>query len=140
MLKRSILQVWPSCHQKEVAGFGDWLFVHVLHERSLVPNEWTESIAVGGEGFVRGIKERLGIRAKGRKGMRGESGFELRILDSSDPNNNKRHRDDPEPIFLIVLNYSSQYDILLQEGQRKKFSGKKIKGGLACAWTNRLRS
>jgi len=42
--------------------------------------EWTESIAVGGEAFVRGIKERLGIRAKGRKVVRGESRFELRDI------------------------------------------------------------
>ena len=42
--------------------------------------EWTESIAVGGEAFARGIKERLGIRAKGRKVVRGESGFELREI------------------------------------------------------------
>jgi hypothetical protein len=42
--------------------------------------EWTESIAVGGEAFVRGIKERLGIRAKGRKVVRGESRFELREI------------------------------------------------------------
>jgi len=40
--------------------------------------EWTESIAVGREAFVRGIKERLGIRAKGKKVVRGESRFELR--------------------------------------------------------------
>ena len=40
--------------------------------------EWTESIAVGGESFLRAIKERLGIRAKGRKVAGGESRFELR--------------------------------------------------------------
>ena len=42
--------------------------------------EWTESIAVGGEAFVRRIKEGLGIRAKGRKVVGGESGFELREI------------------------------------------------------------
>jgi len=42
--------------------------------------EWTESIALGGEAFVRGIKERLGIRAKGRKVVRVESRFELREI------------------------------------------------------------
>ncbi len=47
------------------------------HERR---PEWTESIAVGGEAFVRRIKERLGIRAKGRKVVRGESRFELREI------------------------------------------------------------
>jgi hypothetical protein len=35
---------------------------------------------VGGEAFVRRIKERLGIRAKGRKVVRGESRFELREI------------------------------------------------------------
>jgi len=47
---------------------------------------WTESIAVGGEAFVRRIKERFGLRAKGRKVMRGESTFEWSILAWSDPN------------------------------------------------------
>ncbi len=42
--------------------------------------EWAEIIALGGEAFVRGIKERLGIRAKGRKVVRGESRFELREI------------------------------------------------------------
>jgi hypothetical protein len=35
---------------------------------------------VGGEAFVRRIKERLGMRAKGRKTVRGESRLELSIL------------------------------------------------------------
>ncbi len=35
---------------------------------------------MGGEAFVRRIKERLGIRAKGRKVVRGESRFELREI------------------------------------------------------------
>ena len=39
---------------------------------------WTESIAVGSESLLRGIKKRLWIRAKGRKVMEGESRFELR--------------------------------------------------------------
>ena len=45
------------------------------HERR---PEWTESIAVGSESFLRTMKERLGIRAKGRKLVGGESRFELR--------------------------------------------------------------
>ena len=45
------------------------------HERR---PEWTESIAVGSESFLRAIKERLGIRAKGRKVVGGASRFELR--------------------------------------------------------------
>jgi hypothetical protein len=46
--------------------------MHVLHEHPLLP---TELIAVGGEAFVRGIKECLGV--------------ELRILAWSDPNKNR---------------------------------------------------
>ena len=30
-------------------------------------SKWSQSIAVGSKGFVEGIKEKLGIRAKGRK-------------------------------------------------------------------------
>ena len=45
------------------------------HERR---PEWTESIAVGSESFLRAIKERLGIRAKGRKVVGRASRFELR--------------------------------------------------------------
>jgi hypothetical protein len=60
--------------------------MHVLHEHPLLP---TELIAVGGEAFVRGIKECLGMGAKGRKVVRGESGVELRILAWSDPNKNR---------------------------------------------------
>jgi REP element-mobilizing transposase RayT len=40
--------------------------------------EWTENIAVGRESFLRSMKERLGIRAKGRKVVGEESRFELR--------------------------------------------------------------
>jgi hypothetical protein len=40
--------------------------------------EWTGSIAVGSESFLRAIQERLGIRAKGRKVVGGESRFALR--------------------------------------------------------------
>ena len=45
------------------------------HERR---PEWTESIAVGSESFLRSIKERLGIRAKGRTVLGEKSRFELR--------------------------------------------------------------
>lgn len=39
---------------------------------------WTEAVAVGNKEFVDTIKERLGYRAKGRKVMKGDGGFELR--------------------------------------------------------------
>ncbi len=41
-------------------------------------SKWTESIAVGSKGFVETTKERLCIRAKGRKVFRNNAGYELR--------------------------------------------------------------
>lgn len=42
-------------------------------------SEWTESIAVGSETFTDWIKEKLGIRAKGRASIKGSGdGFQLR--------------------------------------------------------------
>jgi putative transposase len=40
--------------------------------------EWTESIAVGSEGFVQGVLQKLQIRAKGRKVREGDDRYELR--------------------------------------------------------------
>ena len=40
--------------------------------------KWTESIAVGSEGFIEATKSILGIKAKGRKIIGGEKSFELR--------------------------------------------------------------
>jgi putative transposase len=40
--------------------------------------QWSESIAVGSEGFVRGVLEKLQVRAKGRKVREGEDWYELR--------------------------------------------------------------
>ena len=62
-----------------------WHITHRCHKRESLLKfardrrpEWTESIGVGSESFLRAIKERLGIRAKGRKVVRGENRFELR--------------------------------------------------------------
>jgi putative transposase len=40
--------------------------------------EWSESIAVGSEGFVRGVLEKLEVRVKGRKVMKGSERYQLR--------------------------------------------------------------
>ena len=39
--------------------------------------KWTESIAVGDKSFVEQIKERLGIRSKGRKILEEEDDYQL---------------------------------------------------------------
>jgi hypothetical protein len=39
---------------------------------------WTESIAVGSEGFVRETKEKLGIKAMGREVIEADGSYELR--------------------------------------------------------------
>ena len=40
-------------------------------------SKWTESISVRNKGFVEATKERLGIRAKGRKVFRNNGAYEL---------------------------------------------------------------
>jgi len=49
-------------------------------------SKWTQSIAVGSKAFVEGIKEKLGIRAKGRKF--GESGDAYYLREAQVPYNN----------------------------------------------------
>ena len=45
--------------------------------------QWTESIAIGAEGFVRDTKEKLGIRAMGREVIGGNEFYELREPETS---------------------------------------------------------
>ena len=45
---------------------------------SVLESKWTRSIALGCEAFVEGTKEKLGVRAKGRKIMDGGSASQLR--------------------------------------------------------------
>ncbi len=41
-------------------------------------NKWSQSIAVGSHGFIKNIKEKLGVKAIGRKIINGTETFELR--------------------------------------------------------------
>jgi hypothetical protein len=41
-------------------------------------SKWTESVAVGGKGFVENVKAQLGLRAKGRRISEGREDFTLR--------------------------------------------------------------
>jgi len=78
-------------------------FMNVLHERPVnsshkkwveeilktknyvQESKWSQSIAVGSKSFVEGIKEKLGIRAKGRKV--GESGGLYHLREAQVPYN-----------------------------------------------------
>ena len=40
--------------------------------------DWSESVAVGSKDFIETIKEKLGLRAKGRKILENDGGFQLR--------------------------------------------------------------
>ena len=56
--------------------------------------DWSESVAVGSKDFVETIKEKLGLRAKGRKIFENDGGFQLRekmisyIVNSDSKNDN----------------------------------------------------
>ena len=49
-----------------------------LNQTSKKVPAWTNSIAVGDKQFIEKTKERLGNKAKGRKKITSETGFELR--------------------------------------------------------------
>lgn len=56
--------------------------------------QWTESIAVGSKSFVDMVKEKLGIRAKGRKILENGGGFQLREDMGTDIANFDSKKDD----------------------------------------------
>jgi len=72
----------------ELAGFESYNTLQEAHQEmvneSLVNGTnqrqkgWTESIAVGSQSFIETIKEKLGVRAKGRKIIENNEGFQLR--------------------------------------------------------------
>jgi REP element-mobilizing transposase RayT len=59
-----------KCHR-------EWVEEAIIRGSTRQP-QWSESIAVGSEGFVRGVLEKLQARAKGRKVREGEDWYELR--------------------------------------------------------------
>jgi putative transposase len=56
----------------------EWLEASLKDGGGVREAEWTESIAVGSEEFTERIKERLGVRAKGREVFAGGDVFHLR--------------------------------------------------------------
>ena len=72
----------------ELAGFEGYDSFRAAH-RELVNDslgnvenhrqpQWTESIAVGSKNFIEGIKDKMGVLAKGRKILENDGGFQLR--------------------------------------------------------------
>jgi putative transposase len=55
-----------------------WIEEALESENHSRESKWTESIAVGSEEFVESTKDRLGIKAKGRKVFRNNGAYELR--------------------------------------------------------------
>ena len=56
----------------------EWVEAAISGDGNKRKPEWSESIAVGSEGFVRGVLEKLQVRAKGRKVMKGSERYQLR--------------------------------------------------------------
>ncbi len=55
-----------------------WVEESIHNSNNVRQPRWTESIAVGSEGFVQGVLEKLELRAKGRKVREGVDHYELR--------------------------------------------------------------
>ena len=56
----------------------EWIEEALKKSKVVRDSKWTQSIAVGDKSFLEQIKERLGIRAKGRKIHGSEGEFQLR--------------------------------------------------------------
>jgi len=55
-----------------------WIEKEMKKSQMVRQSKWTNSIAVGDKSFVEQIKERLGIRSKGRKIFENEDDYQLR--------------------------------------------------------------
>ena len=60
-----------------------WVNGSLADGSNVYDNQWTRSIAVGGEQFVRKIKKGLGTKAVGRRMREVPGGYELREGESS---------------------------------------------------------
>ena len=63
-------------------GFGEiykgWVEAVLERGNNVCEDRWTQSIAVGGQGFVEMVKDRLGYKAIGRKVSGTDGNFELK--------------------------------------------------------------
>ncbi len=55
-----------------------WVTEAVASQNHFRESRWTESIAVGTEGFVKATQEKLGIKAKGRQILGSNGSYQLR--------------------------------------------------------------
>ena len=75
LLQLPSLEMLQSAHRSWVEGA-------LATEGGERDSRWTESIAVGRKGFVEGVKEQLGLRAKGRNISQSSGEFNLRETQS----------------------------------------------------------
>ena len=59
-------------------SYEHWVDAVLRLENQDRESKWTESVAVGSKKFVETTKERLGIKAKGRRVLGGNGAYELR--------------------------------------------------------------
>jgi putative transposase len=72
----ALLQIEDSVDLKE--AHREWIEEALKKSKVVRDSKWTQSIAVGDKSFLEQIKERLGIRAIGRKIHGSEDEYQLR--------------------------------------------------------------
>jgi putative transposase len=72
----ALLQIENSADLKE--AHREWIEEALKKSKVVRESKWTQSIAVGDKSFLDQIKDRLGIRAKGRKIHGSEDEYQLR--------------------------------------------------------------
>jgi hypothetical protein len=67
-----------SSMQDLAAAYRGWVEGSLSKGMHFRDARWTESVAVGSEGFVTATKEKLGVKAKGREVIGAKGSYELR--------------------------------------------------------------
>ena len=76
LLVMALLQIENFADLKE--AHREWIEEALKKSKVVRQSKWTQSIAVGDKSFLKQIKDRLGIRAKGRKIHGSEDEYRLR--------------------------------------------------------------
>ena len=76
---KRLMRLLPIESQDELKeSHRKWIEKEMKKSQMVRQSKWTQSIAVGDKSFVEQIRERLGIRSKGRKIFENEDDYQLR--------------------------------------------------------------
>ncbi len=76
-------------------------FLVIIPKKYVRESKWSQSIAFGRKSFVEGIKEKLGIRTKGRKV--GEAGGSYHLREAQVPYNSDFPPENSDSTYILLF-------------------------------------